>query len=393
MKIEDTKAMPMRSVAIIGGGIIGIAVARECAKAGYETVLFEAEELFGAAQSTRNSGVRHAGLLYRPGSLKARLCVRGGKMLDEFCARHDIPRLKTGKLIVAHTAEEIQRLDYYAGQGKINGVSGIRKISAEELLELEPNVAGSAALLVPETAVFDAGAFLRQMVFCAEAEGVRLFAGRRITGIVGHGSEFVLRMRNADGSIDEWGAECVINSAGVAADEIARFVNPELPFCVIPARGEYYKYRFSGKPHLAIRHCIYGLPEQCAIPDGRTVFSSGMHCVPTLAQDSGGGFAQNDTILIGPTVKVVNRKDDYESERFPVSYFYEWARRMLPDLREEDLEPDFSGIRAECAGYNDFVFYQEPLHPKFLNLFGFRSPALTASLAIGEYVVANLLRI
>lgn len=385
--------MPARSVAIIGGGIIGIAVARECAKAGYETALFEADLTFGSAQSTRNSGVRHAGLLYRPGSLKARLCVQGGRMLDAFCSQYSVPRLKTGKLIVAHTAEEIQRLDYYIGQGKTNGVLGLRKIFAEELFEREPNVAGSAALYVPETAVFDAWAFLRQMVFCAEAEGARLFAGRRITGIGAHGSEFVLRIKNADESADAWNAEWVINAAGVVADEVARMINPDLPFRVIPARGEYCKFRFSGKPHLAIQHCIYGLPEQCVMPDGQVVFSSGMHCAPTIASDSSGAAIQSDTVLIGPTVKIVNRKNDYESNRYPISHFYEWARRMLPELRENDLEPDFSGIRAELAGYNDFVFYPDSAHRRFLNLFGFRSPALTASLAIGQYVVNNFLQV
>lgn len=384
--------MPARSVAIIGGGIIGIAVARECAKAGYETVLFEAEPGFGHAQSTRNSGVRHAGLLYRPGSLKARLCVQGGRMLDEFCARYGIPYLQTGKLIVAHTAEEIQRLDYYAGQGRTNGVLGIQKISAEELLERESNVAGSAALYVPETAVFDAGAFLRQIVFCAETEGARLFAGRRITGIESCGSEFVLHIKNADKSTDIWNAEWVVNAAGVAADEVARLLNPELPFRVIPARGEYCKYRFSEKLHLKIRHCIYGLPEQCAMADGQVVFSSGMHCVPTITSNASGTTIQSDSVLVGPTVQVVSRKDDYESGRFPVSYFYEWARRMLPDLREEDLEQDFSGIRAECAGYSDFVVYPDPAFSQFKNLFGFRSPALTASLAFAPYFVKNFLR-
>lgn len=384
--------MLTRSVAIIGGGIIGISIARECAKAGFETVLFEAELGFGHAQSTRNSGVRHAGLLYRPGSLKARLCVLGGRMLDAFCIQHHIPYLPTGKLIVAHTVEEIQQLDFYEAQGKANGVLGLQKISGEAMHELEPNVVGVAALSVPETSVFDAGAFLRQMVFCAEAEGARLFAGRRITGIGKRAARFVLYIKNADGGNDEWSAELVVNAAGVRADEIARMLNPELPIRVISARGEYYTYRFSEKPHLAIRHCVYGLPEQCIMPDGQTVFSSGMHCVPTIALDSSGAAIQSDAVLVGPTVKVVERKDDYESDRFPVSYFYEWARRMLPELREDDLEQDFSGIRAELAGYNDFVVRPDLAHHNFLNLFGFRSPALTASLAFAPYFVKNFLR-
>lgn len=386
--------MPTRSVAIIGGGIIGISIARECAKAGYEVALFEKELLFGSGQSTHNSGIRHSGLLYSRRSLKARLCVQGGRMLDAFCRQYSIPYLQTGKLVVAHTEEENRLLDLYEAQGKMNGVRGLQKISEKVLHDFEPNVAGIAALYSPETAVFDAGAFLKKIVYLAKADGAYLFEGRGVTGVgkLPSRTGFVLHIQNADLSKDEWNAEWVINAAGVHADAVARMINAEASFRVLPARGEYYKYRFFGKPRIAIRRCIYGLSYASAMPDGRWIMSSGMHCAPTVVQNPAGEFWQSDTVLVGPTVKVMNKKDDYESDRFPVSYFYEWARRMLPKIREADLEPDFAGIRAEFSGCDDFVVYPDPIFPHFLNLFGFRSPALTASLAIGQYVAQKFLR-
>ncbi|MDO8601038.1 MAG: NAD(P)/FAD-dependent oxidoreductase [bacterium] len=368
--------MKTQSVAIIGGGVVGLAIAHTYAQAGHEVFLFEKSLHFGDGQSGRSSGVAHPGIYYPTGSLKAILCVRGRQLQEEFCLSHGVPFIKPGKLIVARTHDEVPALEFYRERGTANGVRGLRIITREELKEYEPNIEGVAALHSPQTAIVDAGAFVQKLAELSERAGAHLFRGREIVAIEKRDSQFVLSILNHDNTKDKCSVDRVFNAAGLYADEIARMVNPESLYRIIPVRGEYCRYASAKKSELRIHHAIYGLPQEIEY-EGRKVFSSGMHLLPTIG---------SDTILVGPTARVVEKKDDYEGNRFGKDYFLAYAQSFKPTLREEDLEFEYAGIRAELLGHNDFMIEEDPRNPGFRNLLGIRSPGLTAALAIAEYI-------
>ncbi|MBU6414649.1 NAD(P)/FAD-dependent oxidoreductase [Patescibacteria group bacterium] len=387
------------SVAIIGGGAVGLAIARELSQNGYEVFLFEQAEHFGSAQSTRNSGVIHAGMYYQPNSLKAKLCVQGRKMLYEFCQEYHVPFFKTGKIIVTQNAEEERKIDFYLVRGWANGVEGLRKISCNELKELEPNIEGYSALYSPETGIVDATEYIRALAHLADNAGAQLFCNKKAVEICARDSGFELRIADTrmpedKQEIESMEFDWLINSAGVYADEIAAMVNSENKnrWHVIPVRGEYCKYYFSKRPELAIRRCVYGLPEELRTRDGTLVSGLGVHLVPVL-EHMRGKYCLSDSVLVGPTMKAIFQKDDYKIDRYPESYFLERARLLLPQLRLDDLHLDYAGIRSELRESSDFLIQRDTGHSRCIHLLGIRSPGLTASLAIARFVKENFLQV
>lgn len=390
-----TKEKETKSVAIIGGGAVGLAIARELSQAGYEVFLFERDAHFGSAQSTRNSGVWHGGMYYPPYSLKARLCVEGRRLAYQFCNQCKLPCIKTGKVIVAQNAEEERRIDFYFVRGWANGVEGLRKISREELKEFEPNIEGYSALYSPETGIVDAGVFVQKLASLAGEAGATLLSGRMVYEIQRCDSKFLLKIKNSDGTRDEFFSDWIINAAGVYADEIATMVNPENKhrWHVIPVRGEYYCYSSAKKPELAISHCVYGLPTETPISAGGIVFGLGIHLVPTVDASYAGVARLSDTVLVGPSSKVIGSKDDYAGDRYPPEHFLSAVRPMMPRLALGDLKEGYAGIRSELRESNDFLIQRDSRHSRCIHLLGIRSPGLTASLAIAPYVKENFLQV
>lgn len=382
--------MTQQSVAIIGGGVVGLAISRELSRAGYEVFLFEQAGSFGPAQSSRNSGVIHSGIPYRTGSLKAKLCVQGRRMLYDFCRDHNVPFLKTGKLMIARDETEDKELDCYLVRGRDNGVEGLQKLTRSEFKEMEPDSEGYSALYSPETGIVDVGEYIRILSRLADDAGAQLFRNRKVVGISKSGSGFEVRIRisdNPDAEIETIFVDWVVNAAGVYADEVAALIKPDrrAGYKIIPVRGEYYYYSWEKKPELVIRHCIYGLPTHTPTSAGMSIFGLGMHCVPTLA--NGDGIRISDIVLVGPSTKVVSHKEDYASDLYPPEYFLSAMKPVLPGLELGDLKEGYAGIRAELFGCDDFLIRTDESFSQFINLFGIRSPGLTASLAIPPHIL------
>jgi glycerol-3-phosphate dehydrogenase len=329
--------------------------------------------------STRNSGVIHSGIYYPPGSLKARLCVSGNRMLYEFCAAHHVPHRNCGKLVVAQNAKQTAELEHLAENGRANGVTGLRLIDRAAVRAREPHIEAAVALEVPSTGIISAEDLIKTLARMAADHGANLLTRTRVTRLEpGAGSIAVTLVEGEEGNGAQRTEEtiesrCVINCAGLYADEIAAMLGNR-EHRIYPVRGEYCELVRS-KSYL-INNLVYPLPHA----DG---LSLGVHLTRTLW----------DTVLVGPTADYVAAKNDYERGRLPVEEFVRRAKSMLPEIEAADLQLAYSGIRAKLvppghAGIADFVIERDANVSNAIQLIGIESPGLTSSLAIAEQVVS-----
>ena len=386
-------------MAIVGGGIIGLAVARELTKRHprAKVCVLEREDTVGTHQTGHNSGVIHAGVYYTPGSLKARLCVEGARELYEYCGEHDIASEACGKVIVATNPSELERLEELERRGKANEVPGLRRIDAQGIEALEPHARGIAGLHSPRTGIVDFGAVAR-----AYAEDVLEAGGRVATGCgiedVEPGSA-ALRLLHAHSATE---AGHAIFCAGAWADRLAVAAGAEPDPRIVPFRGAYLRLKPARRE--LVRSLIY------PVPDPSLPFL-GVHLTRHIDGD----------VLIGPTALLAGARDAYALGRvqredlldtlaWPGSWlmFHRWwrtgltelghathrpalvraAARYVPELRPHDVEPAFAGVRAQALGrdgrlVDDFVFSATP---RALHVRNAPSPAATSSLAIGRHV-------
>lgn len=368
--------MDTRIVVVIGAGVVGSAVAAELARFFSEVYLVESQPRPGMMTSTRNSGVLHSGIYYAAGSLKARLCVRGNRLLRQFCEQYGIAWKPTGKLIIATSDAEIGQLRELKSRGESNGVEGIRLIDTAEVREREPHVRAVAALHVPSTAIVQTEELVQTLVRLARERGAELATHTRIEGAA----------RKPDGRIQlstsagDFDADLVINCAGLYADRVAALFGDE-QYRIYPCRGEYARIHRARQPDL-VRGLVYPLPTQVSL---------GIHLTRTVHGD----------MLIGPTATYLDGRDDYETNLLPVEYFWEQARAFLPDLRVGDLALAHTGIRPKltpglthdvpkgdkAAGVpGDFIIEWSRETPGVLHLVGIDSPGLTSALALAEVV-------
>ena len=376
---------------IIGGGVVGLAVARELALRGERDLfLLEKEPHLGTAQSGRSSGVIHAGVYYAPGSLKARLCVEGNERMYAYGREHDVACLRTGKLIVATDDDEARALDHWLDLARLNGVPGVRRLEPREVAALEPSLRVSGALLTPTTGIVDAASLVDALAREARSRGVEVLRRAEVTRIATDGDGFALGVRYAGAAEERSAARRVINCAGLHCDRVARMLDPESPWTVAPLRGEYYVYDRRVRPdvHLA-QHNVYPVPSRIEA-HGRSILVVGVHLTPTFGPAPGGGLRMSDTVTVGPEFSAIDDRADYASNRLPADHFLDRARRFLPGLRAEDLRIGDAGIMACLPGGGDFVIERHPRHPGFLNLVGIDSPGLTASLALARHVADGL---
>jgi len=359
--------------AVIGAGVVGLAIARSMALAGREVVILEAEEAFGTHTSARNSEVIHAGIYYASGSMKARLCVPGRKALYHYCAEHDVKHRNIGKVVVACEAAQVPAMHKYIEQARANGVDDLRLLSGNELAELEPNVRATAGFFSPSTGVIDSHGLMLAYLGDAEAHGASLaLASPVVSGTV-----------TADGiDLNVGGAEAmsircrtVINTAGLKAPAVASSING-VPAQTIPptyyAIGHYYT--LTGKS--PFNHLVYPVTRADWL---------GVH----VTIDLGG------QVKFGPDFNWIDGIDyRFDESREPA--FYEAIRRYYPALADATLQPGYTGIRPRTTGpgelAQDFTFSGPRDHgiPGLVNLYGIESPGLTSSLAIADHV-ANLL--
>lgn len=391
--------MATYKVAVIGGGIVGLATARALLERNplLRLVVLEKERQVAAHQTGHNSGVIHSGIYYRPGSLKASLCVEGVRRMTSFAKAHGIRYERCGKVIVATSPTEAERLEELYQRGTANGVTSLRKISADELRDLEPHVRGVAALHAPETGIIDYQEVARAMAADLQARGSDVLTGREVLGAQRDGQELVLQTTGGD-----LRASFVINCAGLYADVIARKMGVNAPVRIIPFRGEYYVIR--PERHHLVRGLVYPVPDPqfpfLGVHFTRTVrgeVEAGPNAVLALARE---GYSKGvirprelwETLTYPGFISMASkywRVGLYESYRsFCKKEFARALGRMVPEIQPGDLAPGGAGVRAQAVGVDgrlidDFYIEQSERAIHVLNA---PSPAATASLAIGEYV-------
>ena len=359
--------------AVIGAGVVGLAIARRLALAGREVVILEAEEAFGTHTSSRNSEVIHAGIYYPTGSLKARLCVAGRRALYRYCTDHGINHRRIGKLVVATEEDQLTGLRKYRDQAEINGVSDLRMLDAREVAELEPEVRGVAGFLSPSTGIIDTHGLMLAYLGDAEAHGAALALASPVVGGAVTDDGILLEVGGKEAM--DLVCRTVVNSAGFHAQSVARSIEGIAAATIPPtyyAIGHYYT--LAGKA--PFRRLVYPVARQDWL---------GVH----VTVDLGG------QVKFGPDFNWIDRID-YRFDESREAAFYEAIRRYYPGLRDGALQPGYTGIRPKIAGPGapapDFVI-QGPLEHGvhgLVNLYGIESPGLTAALAIADHVAALL---
>ncbi len=365
--------MEKTDILIIGAGVVGLAIARQVSALRKNTLLLERHDGFGREASSRNSEVIHAGIYYPAESLKARLCVEGSILLRELCRDHGIPHAITGKIIVANTCEEKDKLESLFVQGVQNGVQGLRLLTSDEVLGMEPCVNAQAGLWSPSTGIMDSHSVMAFFARSAEDAGVTIAYGCAVTGLQKTGNGFIVEARDTDGETLSISCETLINAAGLGSDAIAAMAGIDVDsagYRIHPCKGEYFAVADQHRGKLT--HLVYPPP---------TTISLGVHSVLKLD----GGFK------LGPNAFYVDAID-YGVNPDHRSAFLESAQKYLPFLTDNDLQPDMAGIRAKLqpsgGPFRDFIIREESDNglPGLINLIGLESPALTASPAIARHV-------
>ncbi|HWY43382.1 MAG TPA: NAD(P)/FAD-dependent oxidoreductase [Candidatus Sulfotelmatobacter sp.] len=366
--------MDQANLLIIGGGVVGCAIARAVSQRWQDVFLVEQFPKLGMATSTRNSGVIHSGIYYPKNSLKARYCVEGNRLTYEFCVKHNVPFRHCGKLVVAADAQEEAELLVLKKRGEDNGVESLRLIDAGEIRKREPHIRGHAALDVPSTGIVSAEALVHAYARLATNQGAHIVNRAKVTSLKPSGQTIRVALRigdEEDSQAETIEARCVINAAGLYADEVAALLGNH-SWKIYPVRGEYCEVR--GPRSALVDNLVYPLPHA----DG---LSLGVHFTKTLW----------GTFLVGPTATYVDRKDNYEKDRLPISDFVHSAKSLLPEIEEKDLQLGYSGLRPKLVppgghGIADFVITRDATVPQAIHLVGIESPGLTAAPSIAQHV-------
>jgi L-2-hydroxyglutarate oxidase LhgO len=354
-------------IAVIGGGVTGLASALALAEQGLSVCVLEREGKPGRATSTHNSGVIHAGLYYPTGSLKARLCVEGRDRLYTFCAAHNVAHQRCGKLVVAADAHEAEHLHALLKKAHENGVTSVVEVDRAFVAAKEPNVHAIAALWSPDTGIVEAEALVKALVHLCQDRDVALVVGSPLMGAERRGDTMELVTPH-----ERIQARTVVNAAGLYADQVSALLGAS-PFTIYPCRGEYVELKPSRRS--MVNGLVYPPPH-----------ASGAGLGVHLAKTTWG------SVTLGPTIHFQSSKDDYEGGRLSVEDFVEPAQRMLPWVTLADLQPGGSGIRAKLHGpdkkFADFLIERDRLNPLVIQAAGIDSPGLTSCLAVGARVAA-----
>lgn len=394
-------------IAVVGGGILGVAVVREILRRDpdADVTLFEKEDRLASHQTGRNSGVVHAGLYYEPGSNKAVLCRRGVGLLEEFCEQHGIRRIACGKVLVALDDVERARLDNIRERALANGVPGVRIIGPDELRELEPHVRGVAALHSPSTSIVNFAEVTQALAADATADGAKILLGHEVVGLRTSNTEVVVTARGASGSTEDVFDRIVV-CGGLQSDRLAKLAGDGPDPVIMPFRGEYYAL----KPER--RNLVNGLVYP--VPDPRYPFL-GVHVTPRV----------DGEVLIGPNAILALAREGYTWGRlsFPdmlevvgspafwrfarqhwrtgikemrgslsKKRFIAAARAYVPELGDDDVVPGVAGVRAQALDSDGGLVddFRISIRERVVLLRNAPSPAATSSLAIAEHIVTTM---
>ena len=387
-------------IIVIGGGIVGLATAMQTCKRfpSLRLLLAEKEDRVARHQSGHNSGVIHSGIYYKPGSLKAKLCVEGAAAMTAFCREHSIPVEICGKIVVATRDEEIPQLHRLLERGQANGIAGLRLLDKAEAREIEPHCAGSGWLHVPSTGITDYVAICQKYAELIVELGGTVSVGTEVTAIARRSGEIVLE--TSRGSLE---AKYVINCAGLHSDRVSRMAGEKTEVTIVPFRGEYYDL-IAEREHL-VRGLIY------PVPDLRFPFL-GVHFTRRI----GGG------VDAGPNAVLAFKREGYRrtdfslhdmATTFAYSGFWQMAAKywrsgagefyrsfhkpafvralqtLLPEIASSDLIADGSGVRATAVARDGSLVddFQFVCSHNMLHVWNVVSPAATASLPIGREIV------
>lgn len=386
---------------IIGGGIVGLATAWQLLRKEPDAslVLLEAAPALASHQTGHNSGVIHSGIYYAPDSLKARFSKAGARQTKEFCRDHGIRYAEPGKLLVATSAVELERLDRLEERAAIHGLD-CERIDGSELNRREPNVAGLGALFIPSTGIVDYQEVARKLAGLITAAGGRVHTGARVTSIVEHAGHVEVGTDR-----DVYACRRLVACAGLQSDRLAELAGMKIDVQIIPFRGEYFELA-SAKSHY-VKHLIYPVPD----PDLPFL---GVHLTPTID----GGITVGPNAVLGLSREgyakfSVHPKDVARYLRFPGlwhvarsnaatavrevrnslfkgSYLQE-CRKYAPGLAKEDLLPREAGIRAQAVRRDGTLLHDFLLAgtDRMLHVLNAPSPAATAALPIGEHLAAK----
>lgn len=390
-------------IVVIGGGIVGLAVARELLGRvpGAAVTLLEKEEAVGRHQSTHNSGVLHAGLYYQPGSLKARLAVDGIRLMTAFCREHGVAHEICGKVVVATEERELPALDTLWDRGRRNGLRNLRRLTPDALREIEPNVAGVAAIHVPEEGIVDYAAVCVALQKAIGQTGGVVRTSSRATRIVETPAGWVVETGTGAHECDY-----LINCAGLFSDRVAELAGIRRAVRIVPFRGEYFLLRPVAQS--LVRHLVY------PVPDARFPFL-GMHFTRMI---HGGVEAGPNAVLAlareGYSWRDFSARDVADAVGFPGLWRFlgkypslcsaeiirslskrlacRSLQKLVPAITVDDLQPGGAGVRAQ-AMHADGTLIQDfwlEQRPRALHVLNAPSPAATASLAIARELVGRL---
>jgi (S)-2-hydroxyglutarate dehydrogenase len=385
-------------VAIIGGGIVGMATAMALTqRRNLSLVVLEAEDHLAAHQTGHNSGVIHSGLYYKPGSLKARNCIEGRIALYEFCQEHGVAYENCGKIVVATRESELPALNMLEERGHANGLEGLRRLRGDELHEYEPYVEGIAGLHVPQTGIVDYPEVTRKYAELAQSRGAEVKLKARVVKFHRANGEFVLET-----TAGEVHTRNLINCAGLQSDRVARMCGVDPKLQIIPFRGEYYELR--PERHYLVNNLIYPVPDPrfpfLGVHFTRMVhggIEAGPNAVLAFKRE---GYQQfnisiPDLIQYGTYLGFWRMATKYWQTGFGEMYrsfsksaFVKAMQVLIPDVYEEDVHAAGSGVRAQALEPNGFLVddFRIVEDERMIHVLNAPSPAATASISIGASI-------
>jgi (S)-2-hydroxyglutarate dehydrogenase len=390
-------------ICIIGGGLVGLATTLQLRRRlpDAELTLLEKEPSFGRHQSTHNSGVLHAGLYYKPGSIKARMAVQGIRLMTEFCQQHGVAHEICGKLVIAVDEAEVGRLRNLHERGRQNGLSGLEWLDGPGLREIEPNAAGIAALRVPEEGIVDYAAVIEAMAAECRQSGSTLKTGARVERLVKEGAGW-----RVIGRAGEFPADFIVNCAGLHCDRVSALAGEERSTRIVPFRGEYYQLK-PERAHL-VRNLIYPVPDPTFPFLGvhfTRMIHGGVEAGPNaILATSREGYRKTDfnlpdlwDALTFPGLwrfmgKHAAMCRDEVRRSFSKQLFCASLQKLVPSIVESDLAPGGAGVRAQALTPQGELVHDFELieRPNALHVLNAPSPAATASLAIGGEIAQRV---